>query len=125
MGLVRRLKQKVKTIKSEIYVLILAYSDNRTPILAKIIIGVTVGYLFSPIDLIPDFIPILGLLDDLIIVPLLILLSIRLIPTNVLSEVRERIKNIEKIYKKNNWVFASIIILIWLILLYSIYQYLK
>lgn len=125
MGLVNRLKQKVKTIKSDIHVLILAYSDNRTPILAKILIGVTVGYLLSPIDLIPDFIPILGLLDDLILVPLLIVLSIRLIPTDVLSEARERIKNSEKIYKKNNWVFASIIILIWLILLYSIYQYLK
>lgn len=69
--------------------LIIAYADKRTPLTAKILIGLTIGYLLSPIDLIPDFIPIIGFLDDLIIVPLLISLSIKLIPIKVLTEARE------------------------------------
>ena len=94
MEIIANLKRKAKLLKAEIQVLALAYSDKRTPFLAKLVIGLTVGYLLSPIDLIPDFIPILGLLDDLIIVPLLILLSIRLIPASVLQDARERaIKN--------------------------------
>lgn len=77
MNFIIRLKQKVRKLKAEIQVLIFAYSDRRTPFIAKLVIGLTVGYLLSPIDLVPDFIPVLGLLDDLIIVPLLITLSIR------------------------------------------------
>lgn len=77
MKLLDNLKQKAKKLKSEAQVLMIAYKDNRTPLKAKILIGITVGYLLSPIDLIPDFIPVLGILDDLIIVPALIALSIK------------------------------------------------
>ena len=70
--LLSKLKQKARQLKSEAQVLMIAYKDKRTPVTAKILIGITVGYLLSPIDLIPDFIPVLGLLDDLIIVPILI-----------------------------------------------------
>src|SRR6186997_2630871 len=118
MKVIQRLKRKAKELKSEVQVLIIAYKDKRTPASAKILIGITVGYLLSPIDLIPDFIPVLGLLDDLIIVPALIVLSIRSIPVFILEEAREKLKNHPLQFRKNNWVFAIIIILVWLITLY-------
>lgn len=122
MKIIDNLKQKVKSLKTEIQVLTIAYSDKRTPFLAKLVIGLTVGYLLSPIDLIPDFIPILGLLDDLIIVPLLILLSIRLIPTIVLHDARKRAVENSKNHKSPNWRAAIIIIIIWLAIIYCLYQ---
>jgi uncharacterized membrane protein YkvA (DUF1232 family) len=123
MQLIDKLKQQARQLKSEAQVLILAYSDKRTPLSAKIIIGLTVGYLLSPIDLIPDFIPVIGYLDDLLIVPLLITLSIKLIPSVVLTEARQSIKYNPKKIKKNNWIFAAIIISIWLALFYTAYRH--
>jgi uncharacterized membrane protein YkvA (DUF1232 family) len=105
-------------LKSEAQVLILAYKDKRTPLAAKIIIGITVGYLLSPIDLIPDCIPVLGLLDDLIIVPALIASSIKLIPETVVNEARDEIRNNPQRYKKNNWLVAIVFIIVWVSVLY-------
>lgn len=122
MSLFTNLKNKAKKLKAEAQVLIIAYKDKRTPVSAKILIGITVGYLLSPIDLIPDFIPILGLLDDLIIVPALIAVSIKLIPENVLNDAREQLKNNPQRYKKNNWLFAVIIMTIWLLVLYLVFM---
>src|SRR3954464_4272720 len=112
MKLLDALKQKAKKLKAEAQVLAIAYKDRRTPFIAKILIAITAGYLLSPIDLIPDFIPVLGLLDDLIIVPILVSLSIKLIPQNVLNDAREKAINNSKQYKKTNWVFPIIIIAI-------------
>lgn len=120
MGLLVKLKQKARQLKSEARILIIAYKDKRTPLTAKILIGITVGYLLSPIDLIPDFIPVLGLLDDLIIVPLLITTSIKLIPESVLSDAREKVKNKPERYKKTNWLFALVIIAIWIVMLIAV-----
>jgi len=120
LSLLSTLKHRAKQLKAEAQVLILAYRDKRTPLTAKILIGTTVGYLLSPIDLIPDFIPILGLFDDFIIVPVLIALSIKLIPPTVLNDAREQLKNNPQRYKKNNWLFAALIIIIWLSILYII-----
>lgn len=114
---------KAKQLKSETQVLMIAYKDERTPFSAKILIGLTVGYLLSPIDLIPDFIPVLGLLDDLIIVPLLISLSIKLIPAIVLADARQTIKSNSQILNKNNWLFGILIIMIWLLLIYFVYRH--
>ena len=100
-----------------------AYNDKRTPLIAKILIWITVAYLLSPIDLIPDFIPILGLLDDLIIVPLLITLSIRQIPNIVLTEAREKVKVNSPNFKKGNWLVGGVIIALWLTIIYSLFQY--
>lgn len=121
MNFLSSLKARAKRLKTEAQVLMLAYKDKRTPASAKILIGITVGYLLSPIDLIPDFIPILGLLDDLIIVPALIALSIRLIPAAVVNEAREQLKNNPQQYKKNNYLFAIVIVLIWLSVLYFVF----
>ena len=122
MKILTELKEKVRKLKAEIQVLIFAYSDKRTPLLAKLLIGLTVGYLLSPIDLVPDFIPVLGILDDLIIVPLLIMWSIRLIPKNILDEARKNVTENPKKLQKTNWIFGVIIVLFWLFLLYLAYQ---
>lgn len=125
MKLLNKLKQKARELKSEAQVLMIAYKDNRTPLKVKILIGITVGYLLSPIDLIPDLIPILGILDDLIIVPALIALSIKLIPKFILDEAREKLKSNPLHYKKTNWLFAIIIIIIWMATLYLVFNQVK
>ena len=122
MKFVQTLKLRAKKLKSELQVLVIVYKDKRTPLFAKILIGITVGYLLSPIDLIPDFIPVLGLLDDLIIVPFLIRLSIKLIPPKILNEAREKLISNAQQYKKTNWIFAIIIIVIWLGLIFLLYK---
>lgn len=122
MSLIDKLKQRARQLKMESQVLMLAYKDKRTPLAAKILIGLTIGYLLSPVDLIPDFIPVLGLLDDLIVVPFLISLSIRQIPEIVLTQARQKIKDNLSKPKKNNWIFGIVIILIWLTTLYYLYK---
>jgi uncharacterized membrane protein YkvA (DUF1232 family) len=115
----KKLKEKAKALKNEVHALVIVYKDKRTPLLPKLLIGLTIGYLFSPIDLIPDFIPILGLLDDLIIVPLLIKLSVKLIPDYLFEEAKSKVLDKNQIKNKSNWFFAALIIILWLsILLY-------
>ena len=115
MKLLAKLKQKARELKAEARVLLLAYKDPRTPLSAKILIGITVGYLLSPIDLIPDFIPVLGVLDDFVIVPALIALSIKLIPQDVLQDAREIVRQDADGVQKKNWWFATVIITIWIL----------
>ena len=114
MSLLTTLKGKAKKLKAEAQVLIIAYKDKRTPTAAKILIGITIGYLLSPIDLIPDFIPVLGLLDDLLIVPFLIWVSLRLIPGEVIMNARIKAQEEPLHLKKTNWIFAGVVILIWI-----------
>ncbi len=83
-----RWKKRVLELKIELRALFLAYKDPRTPWYARIITAGVVGYALSPIDLIPDFIPVLGYLDDLLIVPFGIFIAIKLIPAEVLQESR-------------------------------------
>ena len=112
---VSSLREKAKQLKIDVYALYLAYKDPRVPWHAKIFIALIVGYALSPIDLIPDFIPVLGYLDDLIIIPAGISLSLKMIPKEVLEECRGRAESVEK---TKNWIAAFIIILIWLLLVY-------
>jgi uncharacterized membrane protein YkvA (DUF1232 family) len=86
MGYLNRLKEKTRGIKSNIIAIYLAMKDKRTPLIAKIMIVLTISYAVSPIDLIPDFIPVLGYLDDLIILPIMITISIKLIPKDVFDD---------------------------------------
>lgn len=101
----------------------LCYKDPRTPWYARLIAILVVGYAFSPLDLIPDPIPILGYLDDVILVPLGIALVIRLMPENVLQECRENARHRLDDSHPKNWVAACFIILIWLLLFGSIGYY--
>ena len=83
-----QLKSRARTLKKEVYAIASAARDPRTPWYAKALIFLTVAYALSPIDLIPDFVPVLGYLDDLLIVPAGIWLAIRLIPAEVMEEAR-------------------------------------
>ena len=89
MSPIGRLKRWARRLKVEVYALYLAYKDPRVPWYARAFAAVVVAYAFSPIDLIPDPIPILGYLDDLVIIPLGVALAIRMIPPPVLAECRE------------------------------------
>lgn len=110
------IKQKFKKIKKEIGALYLAYKRPDVPFYAKLVSILVVGYALSPIDLIPDFIPVLGYLDDLIIIPLSINFAIKLIPNDIMNECRQQSENIFNEGKPKNWVAGCIIICIWIIL---------
>ena len=109
-------KQQAKKLKIETYALYLAYQDPRVPLYAKIFVGCVIGYAFSPIDLIPDFVPIIGYLDDLVLIPLGIKIALSMIPENIMSESRERAQEIIRQAKPVNRIAAVIIISIWLLL---------
>ena len=109
-------KQRAQELKLEVYAIYLAYKDPRVPLHARIFAACVVAYAFSPIDLIPDPIPILGYLDDLVLVPLGVTLAIKMIPPNVLSECRDQAKEVMKQGKPVNRIAAAIIIAIWLLL---------
>lgn len=117
--MLEKLKIKAKELKYELSALYIAYKRKDVPFLAKVII-MTVGYALSPIDLIPDFIPILGYFDDLIIIPFLIYISLKLIPMEIMVECREQAKDMWKDGKPKKWYYATPIILIYLLLVYII-----
>ncbi|MDR2485987.1 MAG: DUF1232 domain-containing protein [Treponema sp.] len=91
---------------------------------AKIVILMTIGCALSPVDLIPDFIPVFGYLDDLIIVPFLIYISLQLIPKTIMKEYREQAKDLWKNGKPKKWYYAIPIILIWVFILFIVIKYL-
>ncbi len=110
-------KQWAGRLKSETYALYLAYGDPRMPWYAKLFAALVVGYAFSPIDLIPDFIPVLGYLDDLILVPLGVALAVRMIPEDVLSESRQKAREmIERGERPVSRAAAAVIVVLWLAL---------
>ena len=106
-------KAKARKLKLEVYALYIASKDRRVPWHARVVAVAVVAYAFSPIDLIPDPIPVLGYLDDLILIPLGIALVIKLIPAEVMQDCRERAESTMKAGKPKNWVAGGIIILIW------------
>ena len=112
-------KERVRNLKTEVHALYLASKDPRVPWYAKVLMALTLGYAISPIDLIPDFIPVLGQLDDLIIVPAGIALAIKMIPKNVMEECRRRARD-EPIDTKTKWVVAIIIVSIWAFAIYLV-----
>jgi len=125
MKLLKRLKEKAGLLKTEIVAIYLSMKDNRTPLLAKAMIVLTISYAFSPIDLIPDFIPVLGYLDDLILLPWMISASIKLIPIEVINFCRIKAKENVAINKRIGIYSAIIILLLWLGIFIFIYYKLK
>jgi len=113
---VERWRQRARGLKKETYALYLATRDPRVPWYAKFIAVCVVGYALSPIDLIPDFIPVLGYLDDLVLVPLGIALVLKMIPKDVMAECREKAQEAVALGEPTNWVAAGIIITVWLLL---------
>jgi len=120
MSFVQKLKEKAKALKVELTAIYLSMKDKRTPLFGKILIFITISYAFSPIDLIPDFIPVLGYLDDLIIIPLLLTASIKLIPKDVLAENRVKARENIQISKKIGIFSAIVIVLLWAAILTAI-----
>lgn len=106
-----RLKERARTIKRDTHAIYFACRDPRTPWYAKLIAGGVVAYALSPIDLIPDFIPVLGYLDDLVIVPLGIALAVNMIPDDVLVECRA--KALAASERPTDQKAAAIIVAIW------------
>ena len=118
-----KLKTRAKALKIELTALYYALQDKRLPLLPRVTGLIAIAYALSPIDLIPDFIPVLGYLDDLVILPGLIALTIRLIPRELMEECRRKAERQPVRLKKNPWL-AVPIILLWtaalLLVLYAI-----
>ncbi len=112
-----KLKERAKRLKSDVPAVLLALKDSRTPLSAKIFAALTVAYALSPIDLIPDFIPVLGYLDDLIILPALAAAAIHFIPRDVMEECRKKSEGMWENGKPKKWYFAIPIVVFWIIIL--------
>ncbi len=110
------LTQRARRLKADTYALYLAARDPRTPWLARLLVAGIIAYALSPIDLIPDFIPVLGYLDDLILVPLGIALAIRLIPDEVLRECRARAQQTLHGGGPASRVAGAVVVVIWIVL---------
>jgi uncharacterized membrane protein YkvA (DUF1232 family) len=116
-----RLRRRAEKLKRQIWALFLSWKDPRTPALARVVIAVAIAYALSPIDLIPDFIPVLGQLDDLVILPALIALALKLIPKEVAAASRreawKRLASGEKVNRPASaYVASALFALLWLAL---------
>lgn len=114
------LKERAKQLKIDIPAVFIALRKKETPIIAKVFAGITIMYALSPIDLIPDFIPVVGYLDDVILLPFFITLTIRLIPPDRFAECRILAEGLWVDGKPKKWYFALPIVAIWLIMIYLI-----
>lgn len=110
-------KEKLRQLAEDIPALCLAMKEKDTPFLAKILAGTAIVYALSPIDLIPDFIPVIGYLDDLILLPLLVVLTLKLIPDETFERCREQARQMYQQGMKKHWYYMLPIILIWAILI--------
>ena len=111
------LKDKAKKLKNDIPAVFLALKDKKTPWYAKAFATLTVAYALSPIDFIPDFIPVLGYLDDLILLPLLVALTVKFIPKETFEKYRLESEGMWENGKPKKWYYAVPIVLIWLFIL--------
>lgn len=111
------LKERAKKLKTDIPAVFLALKHKKTPFFAKILAAITIAYALSPIDLIPDFIPIIGYLDDLILLPILAAWTIKLIPEEILEECRIKSQDLWENGKPKKWYYAIPIIIFWVIII--------
>jgi uncharacterized membrane protein YkvA (DUF1232 family) len=117
--LLDKLKSRARALKNEAFAVYIAAKDPRTPWYAKAVALLTVAYALSPIDLIPDFVPILGYLDDLFIVPAGIALAIRLIPAEVLAEARGKVAA-SGLEQSVGYIGAGLIVVMWIVILIGV-----
>lgn len=111
------LKERAKNLKTDVPAVCLALKHRKTPVLAKIFAALAVLYALSPVDLIPDFIPVIGCLDDLLFVPALIAAYVKLIPSEVWEECRKNAKNMAL---SGKWYYAVPVVLIWMFLIFLV-----
>jgi uncharacterized membrane protein YkvA (DUF1232 family) len=113
----KRLRDRARRLKTDVPALYIALRKRETPVLAKILACAAVVYALSPVDLIPDFIPVLGWLDDLLLLPGLVALSVRLMDPRVFDECRREAEGIWKAERPKKWAYALPVIAVWLIAL--------
>ena len=111
------LKARAKKLKTDIPAIFLALKDKETSWIAKIFAGITVVYALSPIDFVPDFIPVLGYLDDVILLPMLVALTIKFIPKDVLEKYRKQAEGMWKYGKPEKWYYAIPVVVIWVLII--------
>ncbi|MHA1303803.1 MAG: YkvA family protein [Candidatus Heimdallarchaeaceae archaeon] len=119
MKIFKNWKKWVTKVKNDSYALYLAYKDPRVSWFARIFAFLVIAYFFSPIDLIPDFIPIFGYLDDFVLVPVGLVLALKMMPKDVLAESREKAKELTNLEKPKSWIIAVIIVIIWVTVISS------
>jgi uncharacterized membrane protein YkvA (DUF1232 family) len=120
--MITQLKATTKRLKRDVMTLYFAVCDERTPLLARGLALLVVGYALSPFDLIPDVIPVLGMLDDLILVPLGVWLVLKLVPNVVLEAARARANKLES--RPVSWLGASFMVLVWSLTAYLVWRWL-
>ena len=108
-------KRRARQLSAQTYTLYLAYRHPRTPWYAKLFAALVVGYVFSPIDPIPDFIPGVGLLDEMVVVPIGVLIAAKMIPQEVFEECRERAREVAEGEKPVSRVAAVVVVAVWLL----------
>ncbi|MGN0635753.1 MAG: YkvA family protein [Acutalibacteraceae bacterium] len=114
------LKAHAEKLKKDIPAVYLSLKDKDTPWLAKLFACITVAYALSPLDLIPDFIPVLGYLDDVLLLPALVLCTVKLIPEDVWAKNRKLAENMWQDGRPKKWVYAVPILLIWLLIVWLV-----
>lgn len=112
MSRIPRIKRWAADLKREVVAVWIAARDPRTPLVAKLVAGAVAAYAVSPIDLIPDFIPVVGYLDDLLLVPLGLMLAVRLIPQGLMVEFRERAEGIRE--RPRSVLGAVVVVVVWI-----------
>lgn len=108
-------KRRARELTAQTYALYLAYRHPRTPWYAKVLAALVVGYVFSPIDPIPDFIPVVGWLDEMVVVPIGVALAAKLVPPDVFAECREKASGVAEGEEPVSRVAAVIVVAIWLL----------
>ena len=108
-------KQRARELTAQTYALYLAYRHPGTPWYAKVFAALVVGYVFSPIDPIPDFIPVVGLLDEMVVVPVGVLIAAKMVPPEVFEECRERARGVAEGEKPVSRVAAVVVVAVWLL----------
>ncbi|MGN1181219.1 MAG: YkvA family protein [Suilimivivens sp.] len=116
------LKERAKKLKNDIPTVFLALKDKDTPIIAKALAAITVAYALSPIDLIPDFIPVLGYLDDVILLPVLVALTIKLIPKDIWERNRKLSEGLWENGKPKKWYYGIPVVVIWILIVLLIFK---
>ena len=111
------LKTRAKRLKTDIPAIFLALKDKDSSIAAKLFAGITVVYALSPIDLVPDFIPVLGYLDDVILLPMLVALTIKFIPKNVMEKYRKQAEGMWQDGKPKKGSYAMPVVLFWILII--------
>lgn len=118
--MVENMSEKAAKMLVDVYALFLGLGDKRVPWYAKTVAAITVGYAFSPIDLIPDFIPVLGQLDDLLLIPVGVYVAMKLIPEDTIDDLRAKAQSMMEGNKPTSWVAGGIVVTIWILALVAI-----